>query len=298
MKVLIIDDDPDALGIAKACLARDGMDVACAVDGKSGLVLVEQFEPDVILLDVSMPGASGYEICLTLKDDPKTCMIPVVFVTAHDTIREKIGGLDLGAVDYVAKPFNLLELAARVRAALRTKRLQDLLIRYAQIDPLTGLWSRRALTDRLGQEWARTEREGGAVACVMTDIDGFKAINDSFGHHVGDRVLCAVADILRAQCRKSDLAARWGGDEFAILLPGQRVSGAARLAKRCRKNIEETSLQSDGKDVRVTASFGVADTVGISSQQALLELADAALYEAKNGGRNRVEIAAVACAAS
>ena len=297
MKVLVIDDDPDSLSIARACLMRDGIDVACAMDGQSGLAAVAQFEPGVILLDVSMPGASGYEICATLKDDPKTCMIPVVFVTAHDTIREKTGGLDLGAVDYVTKPFNLLELAARVRAALRTKRLQDLLITYAQIDPLTELWSRRALTERLGQEWARIERDGGVIACIMTDVDCFKAINDSFGHGVGDRVLCAVADILRAQCRRSDMAARWGGDEFAVLLPGQQIRGAAKLSERFRKNIEKTSLQSDGRDISVTASFGVADTVGISSKQALLELADSALYQAKKEGRNRVEIAPVACAA-
>jgi len=288
MKVLLIDDSPDALAVAKARLSADNLDVVCASDGGAGLEAARREKPDLILLDVDMPDMSGFDVCRTLKSDGELSMIPVIFLTGSTDTADKVKGLDLGAVDYVTKPFDAFELRARVRAALRTKHLQDLLTEHARIDPLTELWNRRALMDRLDQEWSRINRYDCSIACVMVDLDHFKRINDAHGHRIGDEMLRLVAKVLADQCRQSDLAARYGGEEFILLAPNEGAAGAVRLAERCRQEIEEIRMEVGGREVTVTASFGVADSASASSPEEMIGSADAALYQAKRDGRNRV----------
>ncbi|MFH1731791.1 MAG: diguanylate cyclase [Planctomycetota bacterium] len=291
MKVLIVDDSADAIAIAKARLAKEGLDIVCADGGRAGLEAAERERPDLILLDLDMPDMSGFDVCRALKASAELCMIPVIFLSGSGTDHDKVVGLDLGAVDYVTKPFDVVELRARVRAALRTKRLQDLLIHYGQVDPLTELNNRRVLMERLREEWARIQRHGGSLAFIMADIDHFKRINDAHGHPQGDRVLCEVARIIAAECRQSDIPGRYGGEEFAVVCVESDAEDAASLAERCRERIEEERVPLAAEDIQVTASFGVSDSGGAASQDELVEAADTALYEAKRAGRNRVVIA-------
>jgi diguanylate cyclase (GGDEF)-like protein len=288
MKILIVDDSPEALAVAKVRLSKESVDILCAESGTAGLEAARREKPDLILLDVEMPDMSGFEVCRALKAEAELCMIPVLFLTASSTPEDKVRGLDLGAVDYVTKPFDAFELRARVRAALRTKHLQDLLIEHAHIDPLTGLPNRRALMERLQREWARIERHGGRLSFVMADIDHFKRVNDAFGHHIGDRLLQEVAKAIAEQCRLGDLPARYGGEEFAIVVPDVPASSAAHLAERCRQKIEQIRLVEKNGTVSATTSFGVADAAGVASCEALVKRADEALYQAKQSGRNRV----------
>ena len=289
MKVLIIDDDPDALEVAKARLSKEGLDIVCAEGGVAGLKAARIEGPDLILLDLDMPDISGFEVCRNLKADAELCMIPVLFLSGSTTPEDKIFGQDLGADDYVTKPFDAFELRARVRAALRTKHLQDMLFEHAHIDPLTGLPNRRALMERLQQEWARIERHAGRLSFIMADIDGFKGVNDRYGHHVGDKILQQVAGVLSRQCRENDLPARLGGDELAIVVPGDNAAAAVHLAERCRREFAKTCFAVRQDTFAVTASFGVADSVGVTSLGALMRRADEALYRAKEAGRNRVQ---------
>ena len=289
MKILIIDDNPDDLEVAKSRLARECSEIVCADGGVAGLEAARRERPDLILLDLDMPDLSGFDVCRALKADPDLCMIPVLFLSGTGAAEEKVKGLDLGAVDYVTKPFDAFELRARVRAALRTKHLQDLLIEHAHIDPLTGLPNRRALKERLQREWARVRRYEGQLSFIMADIDNFKRINDAYGHHVGDLMLQKVANAIAESCRQIDLPSRFGGEEFAIVVPGETVSGAAHLAERCREAVAKLVVTVAADVLRTTASFGAADTTDADSPEELLQQADEALYRAKNAGRNRVE---------
>jgi diguanylate cyclase (GGDEF)-like protein len=293
MKVLIVDDSPEAIAVAKARLAKeDNLTILCAEGGRRGLEMLKTERPDLVLLDVDMPDISGFDLCRTIKSDPELCMIPVIFLTGSGGPEDKVRGLDLGAVDYISKPFDAFELRARVRAALRTKHFQDLLINYAQIDPLTSLPNRRALQERMGQEWDRLMRHGGRLAFVMVDLDHFKRVNDTYGHSIGDRVLQEAARVLQGQCRKVDLPVRYGGEEFAIVVPEATAPEAANLAERCRGEIEKTAVKVASGTVGITASFGVSDSDGVGSTDTLIERADRALFQAKASGRNAVMIAA------
>ncbi len=291
MKVLIIDDSPDAIAMVKARLAKEQLEIICAASGQAGLDAARLERPDLVLLDIKMPEMDGYDVCRALKADAELCMIPIIFLTGSVTTEDKVKGLDLGAVDYISKPFDGFELRARVRAALRNKHMQDLLIKYAQIDPLTELSNRRALTERLQHEWARIQRYNGSLAFIMADIDRFKRVNDKHGHRMGDQMLREVAKTLVNLCRESDLPARYGGEEFAIICPDVDAESAAQLAERCRQGIADIHVQAENDEVQVTASFGVADAAGASSSDALIEVADEALYRAKQSGRNCVAVA-------
>ena len=290
MKVLVIDDSPDALAVAKARLLKEGLEVVCAKGGKTGLQAATKQKPDLILLDVNMPDISGFDVCRQLKADSELRMIPVIFLTGSDTTEDRVKGLDIGAVDYVTKPFDAFELRARIRAALRTKHLQDLLVERANIDPLTELPNRRAMDERLRAEWARVQRHGGHLSFIMADIDHFKLVNDTHGHSIGDRILQRMANTIAQQCRETDFPTRYGGEEFAVIVPHEDASTAARLAERCRQAVENVSVALGQDTVQITDSFGVADAQGLASEQDLIERADQTLYQAKDAGRNRVEI--------
>ncbi len=288
MKVLVVDDDPLALAVVRARLKVEELEIVPLADGRQAVAVALRERPDLILLDVDMPGVSGFEVCGALKSEPELRLVPVVFLSALARTGDKVRGLDHGAVDYITKPFDAFELRARVRAALRTKHLQDLLAEHAHIDVLTGIPNRRGLMDRLRREWARARRHSVPLALVLADVDHFKAVNDAHGHLVGDKVLQAVARALASECRVMDLPGRYGGDEFAIVVPDEPAERAVILAERCRRNIESVRVQAGEQTVQPTASFGVTDSGDAASVEALLQAADRSLYAAKEAGRNTV----------
>lgn len=291
--VLIVDDSPDIHQLVSARLRSERVNLLHAHDAAEGLRLAASEQPDLILLDLDMPITDGMTLCRQLKAEHELSDIPVIFLTGTMDVQTKVQAFELGAVDYVTKPFDAVELKARVRAALRTKRYHDLLTTKAQIDALTGLWNRGYLNDRLAVEMSVLERKGLPVAIAMVDIDHFKPINDKYGHPFGDAVIQRIAEVLGNMSRDSDVVCRYGGEEFAIILRDTPSDGAMTVAERMRKAVETLQLTCGKTPVPVTVSIGVAgsDRVGnaTDSGEHLLEAADRALYRAKEAGRNRVE---------
>jgi two-component system, cell cycle response regulator len=285
--VLVIDDSRDIHALLRARLKDERITLHFADSGPAGLAMVADVKPDLILLDILMPQMDGYEVCRQLKANPVTVNTTIIFLSGADTTEDKIKGLELGATDYVTKPFDPAELRSRVRAALRTAYLMDLLAKKAMIDGLTGLWNRSYLDVRLAAEIARSRRSNRPASCIMLDVDHFKSINDRFGHPFGDEVLRMVATALGINCRTEDVLCRYGGEEFALLLPNTPVSDAVDLAERLRRAIVAECPMFKGEAVKVTASFGVAE-LQEEDPLALLESADKAMYQAKQSGRNRV----------
>ncbi|MBN1256754.1 MAG: diguanylate cyclase [Planctomycetes bacterium] len=288
MKVLIVDDSPDDISVIQARLAKENLEIFFAEDGVSGIKETKSLKPDLILLDIDMPGMTGFDVCQILKQDGELSSIPIIFLTSSNSTEDKVKGLDLGAVDYISKPFDHFELRARVRAALRTKHMQDLLTKYAQIDPLTELYNRRALMERLENEWARIHRNQGSFAFIMADVDNFKDINDSYGHVVGDEVLVKIGKTLKQECRESDFVARFGGEEFAVLCHDTNIKGAVKLAEKYREVLGNIRINETTEKLQITLSFGISDTIACKSLEDLIRKADHALYEAKTIGRDRI----------
>ncbi|MBX9655514.1 diguanylate cyclase [bacterium] len=292
-RVLIIDDSVVIQRLVQARLRADGFEVATGNDGSEAIELAKNFQPDVILLDIDMPVMNGFDACRALKDNSTTSSIPVIFLSSQTRTEDKVRGLDIGAIDYVTKPFDPVELRARVRSAYRTKYLLELLEQKAQIDGLTGLYNRAFFDARIKEEMERARRYRHSLALVIFDVDRFKRLNDTYGHSFGDVVLAEVAETARLIARQTDVVARYGGEEFVITLPEQTLEGAAQLAERVREGIEELQLRHNGEKISVTASFGVASTieVGYESIPELVNTADRMLYAAKESGRNRVCVA-------
>ena len=287
--VLLVDDAEWIRRLVEARLAKEDVTVVTAGDGEEGVEEARRLLPDLILLDVEMPKLDGFAACRRLKDDALTADIPIIFLTGTQDTEEKIRGLDMGAVDYIVKPFDTAELRARVRAALRTKRLMDLLAEKAQIDGLTGLRNRGYLNERLDAFAAQHRRGGPGFGVLMCDIDHFKKVNDTYGHGFGDEVLVAVADAARNVCRVEDIVCRYGGEEICVLAPGIGAEGSCALAERLREAVEALPLTFDGRPVHVTLSVGIAATGDVPGAAAdVVRRADAALYRAKRDGRNRV----------
>jgi diguanylate cyclase (GGDEF)-like protein len=287
-RVLLIDDAPALHRVVAAQLRVDGIETLSAFDGTEGIHTAKTTRPDVILLDVGMPGLNGFEVCELLKVQPETAHIPVMFLSGANEPSDRVRGLQLGASDYLAKPFDGDELRARVRVSLRYRALLELESRRAFRDGLTGHWNRAYLNHRLASDSAASLRHGWPLSCVMLDLDFFKTINDAYGHSVGDEALRAVSDLINGVCRKEDIACRYGGEEFVILCPGVGASDAAAMAEQLRVAIAGVNVPSPEGVVRLTCSFGVADRV---YDEALLQAADRALYHAKRTGRNRVCVA-------
>ena len=291
--ILIVDDTPTNIQVLAESLRMEYR-VRVAGSGKAAFEIIAKVgAPDLILLDVMMPDMDGYEVCRRLKQAPETKNVPVIFVTAKADAVDEEYGLSLGAVDYIAKPFHLPIVAARVRNHINLKIKTDLLESQAMLDGLTNIPNRRRFDETLESEWKRAQRSGMPLSLIMADIDFFKHYNDNYGHGVGDECLKKVAAALANSIdRPSDLVARYGGEEFMMILPGTDAAGARAIAERIRGNVESMRILHEHSDAsnNVTVSVGVAcvtPNTGMK-QSELLKLADEMLYQAKESGRNRV----------
>lgn len=287
--ILVIDDSPSIHALVGVRLKDLEVKLLTADNGQDGLEQARNAEPDLILLDVNMPGMDGFDVIRELKSDADTYNIPVIFLSGMEETAGKVKGFDLGAVDYVTKPFEAAELRARVRAALKTKKLMDLLTSQAMLDGLTGLHNRRYFDRHLSQTLNNSAEAAEPVGLILLDIDHFKSINDSLGHPKGDQLLQAVAQTIQPICRKQDVACRYGGEEFAVILELTNIDESFSVAERIRGSIESSDRIATILGRKLTISSGVAAVHPPQriSPEELIELADQALYQAKEGGRNQ-----------
>jgi len=293
-KILIIDDSADIHELVQLGLFGEPIELISSFGGEDGLAVAAMQQPDLILLDVGMTGLDGFEVCRRLKANPLTSDAPIIFITGASSTAEKLRGLELGAIDYVTKPFDPAEMRARIRAALNTRRLMGLLADKADQlsfqathDSLTRLPNRAMFSEHLEKAMASSLRTGKSVAVLLVDVDRFKNVNDTYGHQAGDEMLCQVSQRLRGRLRASDVLARMGGDEFAAILrdlgsPDDAIQVAMSLSQELQEPIDLM-----GRKQFVTISVGSAvhprDAIDIRT---LVKHADLALYQAKNAGRN------------
>jgi len=297
-KVLVIDDSRLIAHVAKTILANRGHEVILAQDGLTGLGAARSEEPDMILLDLIMPVMDGYDVCQRLKERDSTKEIPIIMLTSKAEPSDKVKGLEMGASDYVTKPFDEGELVARVNNELEKKELREALQEknrqlqeMAERDGLTGLYNHRYFHEQLSKDFKRARRYHESLSCVLLDIDYFKKFNDTHGHQTGDLLLSTLGRIIEDSIRDSDLAARYGGEEFALILYHTDGPGAYHVAERLRQMVENHEVHDKGKVLHVTISLGVAafPHEQIRDSGEMVECADQALYKAKKNGRNRVE---------
>ncbi len=289
--VLIVDDEISNIEIINAIL-EDDFEISFATSGQQALEVARSIYPDLILLDVLMPGMSGFEVCETLKREPLLADVPVIFTTGLGDTADEVRGLELGAIDYVTKPIQPVVLRARVNNHIELKRLRDRLAEMAVTDALTGLSNRRRMEQTLNTETARLTRTGDWLSVILLDIDYFKQFNDTYGHLEGDRCLVMVASALnRALRRASDVPARYGGEEFACILPGADADAAQEVASEIRRQISALDIPHEGSNISssVTISMGIATA---RCERGLLpdhwiKHADDQLYRSKHAGRNR-----------
>ncbi|MEE4453676.1 diguanylate cyclase [Novosphingobium resinovorum] len=290
--ILIVDDEVSNIEIMNAVL-EDDYEIFFSTSGQQALDTARATPPDLILLDVLMPGIDGFEVCRQLKDDPVLCDIPVIFTTGLGDTDHEMRGLTLGAIDYVTKPIQPAILRARVGNHVELKRLRDQLASLAVTDALTGLSNRRQMERALEAETARMARNGDWLTVIMIDIDFFKQFNDTYGHPAGDRCIMMVGSALaRAVKRASDLPARYGGEEFACILPGADPEGAALVAQEISLHVQSLNIPHEQSQISpfITVSIGVASARCLPGMKPELWIreADQQLYKSKQEGRNRV----------
>jgi diguanylate cyclase (GGDEF)-like protein len=289
--VLLVDDREENRELLAAILEDEGIRVTSATHGEEGLRLALADPPDTILLDVAMPGIDGFEVCRRLQERPETAFVPVLFVTAQVLDKGSVcKGLAQGAIDYITKPFDPDELAARVRNALRLKEQNDRLRLMALTDPLTGLGNRHIINGRLKSSLARWRRRGEPFGLMIVDVDHFKAVNDTYGHEAGDQVLQRLAELFREMARAEDSVGRLGGEEFVILVDHAHRLEAVQAAERLRRRVSHLAMPLAG-NVSITVSIGVVSSDDLhvdDTEKSALHHADDALYAAKETGRNRV----------
>lgn len=292
--ILIVDDVPANIKILGASL-NPNYKIRLATDGRKALKIASSNPlPDLILLDIVMPDMNGYEVCTILKSDDRTKNIPIIFITSKDNEEDETRGLELGAVDYIIKPFIPAIVEARVKTHLELKRHRDMLESLSTLDGLTGIHNRRSFEERVNHEWKRAVRDRNIMSLIMIDIDNFKSFNDTYGHLEGDDILRMVSRSL-ASCirRPADYIARYGGEEFVCILPNTDMPGSYHVAEQMRMAVESLGIPHVASPVSkyVTASLGTASvspTVNLEPVL-LLDAADKCLYQAKNQNKNCVK---------
>lgn len=304
-EILLVEDDKLQGKTTKDYLESSGYKVIWVEDGKSAIKTVKTRDIDLIVLDFILPDMNGNEVCRWLKLNQETKGIPIMMLTAQSSTTDKIASLTAGADDHLTKPYNEPELSARIYACLRTKALQDeLRTKNRQLeevlskvevlaitDPLTQLYNRRHFESVIESEFASTARYKSPASCLMIDVDHFKGVNDEYGHRAGDTVLRELSQIIKNCLRKVDTVARWGGEEFVVLLPRTKKQDALIAASRILKAIAEYKFSDI--DRQITVSIGIASIpdLTIDTAEKLVDASDSAMYEAKEKGRNQIIIA-------
>jgi diguanylate cyclase (GGDEF)-like protein len=286
--VLVVDDDPDKRTLLTMALKMAGYEVHTANDGEAGLAAVESYQPDLIITDVMMPKMDGYDLARRVRANPLTRFVPIIIQTAaRSEAQDARRGSEVGALGYITDPTDIDLLLARARTLLDFKQYLDTCEEEAFTDHLTGLANRRRFERQLEREVSRTLRYERPFCLLYLDIDNFKKVNDTYGHEAGDETIRRLALVLQAGTRGIDLAARIGGEEFAVILPETDFEGGLDVAERLRLAIKEAEIPAVGQ---ITASFGVAEfPLCASTGREIMSVADAALYEAKRNGRDRIE---------
>ena len=293
MKILIAEDDMTSRLVLRATLTKLGHEVTAVTDGQEAWNTIEQKHFPVLISDWMMPGMDGLELCRLIRAVPRSQYTYIILLTALGGKGSYLDGMDAGADDFVTKPFDEEQLAARLRVAARILDLHETLRTQAMYDGLTGLLNRTAITDRLTSEMERAAREGQPLSVVLLDLDHFKQVNDSHGHASGDAVLREAARRMKDSMRGYDMVGRYGGEEFLIVAPASAAEESLKLAERIRGCIARAPVDTPDGPIEVTCSLGVA-VAGLTPREeasALIGRADAALYRAKANGRNRVEMA-------
>jgi len=289
--LLIVDDDTSSLMMLSHILQGD-YNIRVASSGASAIRIAEKYLPDLILMDIIMPDMDGYQVFTSLQNIDKTAHIPVIFITGLNNRHDEKKGLQMGAMDYINKPFDDMVIRLRVHHQIQIINQLRTIEHLSMIDQLTGIPNRRNFDSRLRIEWGRAVREGYPLSLLLIDVDHFKTYNDTYGHQNGDQALCLVARVLiQSLKRVTDFAARWGGEEFVTLLPNSDYCGGLIIGEQIRENIAALEMNCDnGCVTKLTASIGVnAHTpTKTCSMDDFFSKADKALYKAKNSGRNRV----------
>jgi diguanylate cyclase (GGDEF)-like protein len=291
--ILVVDDDPLNLVVLKQTLQKYYR-VLSASNGQEALDVVSSNTIDLILLDIKMPKMDGYQVLKKLKNSPQTQSIPVIFISANDSHADEAKGLEMGAMDYITKPFSPPIVLVRVKNQLTIKQKNDLLEKLVSIDGLTEINNRRFFDENITKEWRRASRSGEEMSMLLIDIDHFKLFNDNYGHRAGDECLKMVASTLKSLCQRgSDFVARYGGEEFAVVFSPCHLDDAIKQAERLQKAVYDLSIPHKFSSTAsvVTISIGVASSNlnGVNSVESLIEMADKGLYLAKDSGRNQVK---------
>ena len=285
--VLIVDDSIPLHTLIKTQLKSEPLRFHSAHDGESGLLTASSFRPDLILLDVDMPGMDGFEVCQRLKANPLTASIPLIFLTADGSLADKVKGLELGGADYIVKPFKPEELKARVHSVLRTSNQLE---PARMIDTPTGLWNRKYFQMQHISQLSLAKRSGRPLSCIVGEVDGMLEIRLKSGEPAADEIQRKIAGVLTSRARAEDVVCRLDDGKFAMLLVGIPSAGAARLAERLRLGIQRQLQSCSNSQPVVTCSFGVADSLAIANTS-LVERAEIAACRSRELGRNCVSIA-------
>ncbi len=283
LHIVIVEDSATQSLYYSSILERAGMETSVINDPLDILNVMEEVSADMILMDMYMPKCSGMELAKVIRQFPAYASIPIVFLSAETEIERQLDAMSLGGDDFLTKPINPPHLIRSV--AIRAERAR-ILRTFMVTDNLTGLLNHTRIKDQLNHEVARSSRKNGALTFAMIDIDHFKSVNDTYGHHVGDRVIKSVARVLQQRLRKSDYIGRYGGEEFAVVLPDADIDFAYQVLNEIRESFLAIKQHSSKGEFTVSFSAGIASYPNCKDATQLALEADKALYKAKERGRN------------